>query len=511
MVQPPSKRLLTEANAASGFIAQPSPIAPDPAVTKRWLSSAFKHVTADPSPSSRYQLFGGQEPSIWYDNGKYQMLYTDGGGKVGYRFCSGDPLVAANWSSELVVVSHTATTAHSALFIEGTTLNLYYIDTSTKQVYLATSTLAAPTAWTDSPNSPLLNVLPGNGSATGNIFVVKNGATYYMFVESLSQDSLGADGTTNSWQMQIYTSTSPAGPFTQQLGGARLTSLRPNGVGSVSGAWITSENGEWVMYYHGGAWARYFPNDGYRATSTDLSSDSWTPLNQGGPFIKRAHAREVDQVADLSAVRGPDGQVYLFYAGNDNTPGFTSFQIMGTKLHPRLMEYVDGAWRGAERSTDARLPVNNPFTPRVIQNVPQIDPTGQATSGTWALSATPSGMYGNCRRTNTSAASGDSIAFDAILTPGTWKLTWLYGTGPDHGINTIDLAVGDNGSYFSHPGTVDAYAASPTPNNLVTKTFTVYGTEAMRARIRFLSNTKNAASSGYVISDQGWTLTRTDY
>lgn len=490
-----------------------APTVTEPAEGNYWLSSALEHVTVDPNPGSRNPLWGGQEPSVWWDLDQWNMIYTNGLGRLAYRYTAGDPTDPANWSAEDVILDLGRTTPHSYLYREAGTLYLYFADHADQGIYVITAPASDPGGTWTAPVKVIQPTVPTgiSGFHTGNMCVVKDGSTYYMFIEQLAQNNLVPDGTTNSWQMFVATGASPTGTFTDTVNTlGPLTTLRPNGMGSVSGPQVFRENGKWVMYYHGRAWARFFPDQGYRATTDDLAADAWVPLDSGRPFIRRAHAREYDQIADLHVAQHPDGHAYLFYAANKNfNPGW--FYIMCTPLLPALMRRNEsGEWSAASLRDNGELAVYNAYTPRVQQSVPYLDPQGAARGGTWALDTAPADMHGGVRRTNTSAAQNNWIAYDLMLAPGTYRLSLVHGKGPDHATINVALAVMSPSDFVKNLGNIEGYAAAPSVNNVSTLDFTVYGTEAAWARIRFMASAKQAASSGYIISDQGWTLTRTD-
>lgn len=505
---------LSETSLNGAYATVPSIAPPADANVKYWLSNALRNVTVDPSPASRFSLFAGQEPSAWWDNNKWNILYTNGNGYVAYRSCTSDPTVAANWSSETVVINLGRFTPHGYLYREGSTLYYYFADHADQGIYVATAPATNPGGtWTVVGEVIQPTVPSGIGGAhTGNMCVVKDGSTYYMFIEQLAQNVLGADGTTNSWQMFVATSSSPTGTFVDTVSTlGPLTTLRPNGMGSVSGPSVAYENGEWIMFYHGGAWARFFPDQGYRAVASNLAADAWTQLDQGRPFARRAASKDYDQVADISFARHPNGEAYLFYAANRNaTP--SSFNIVVTPLLPALMvRTASGAWMRAAPASNGELAVFNAFTPRVTQSVPYLDPQGTVRGGTWGLDTSPAGMWSNVRRRNSTAALNDYIGFDVLVAPGTYSFALTYGKGPDHAIISLEMSATAPSSFNkTFSTTIDGYAASASVNNQAAITLTVYGTEPIWARIRLKAGSKHASSSGYVISDQGWQLTRTD-
>lgn len=490
---------------AASSIASATP--PDLTVATAWLSNAIEHVRADSASGARTHVANGQEPAVVRRNGRFHMLYVRG--KVYYSSCPEnlDPRVAANWTAEVEAISRAGvSTAHGSLYIEGSTAYYYFVDTGDQNTYVATASTADLSVWTD-PHTVVLGPIGNLGNKiSGNSYVVKDGATYYMFAEG-SVNTTDAAGTIYPWLTYLATATSPLGPFT--IGSTPLQSLRPPPNGSVSGSWLTRENGKWVMIYHGQEWGRTgTPTDIYRATATDISADAWTITNDGRPIMTRSHPYEMDQVADPEVCPGPTGIPYLFYSAVNNVSG--NFHVMCTQLYPTLTRWTGSKWIPAEPIGGGELPYWNAFVPRVTQNSPHLDPTGQIRTGTWALSTSPAGMVNGCCRTNTSAANGDQIKFDLALSPGTYSLKVVHPKGPDMGIARVDLAYGSKYSVLVI-GTIDQYAAEVSANNVATLNFTVDGRTPARAQIWFTVAGKNAASSGYAVADQGWQVVRTDY
>lgn len=502
---------LSEASLENTFVASPLVT---PASESLWLSNAYRDVHVDPSPGSRFELFTGQEPAVWFEGGKWKMIFTGGLG-IAYTDCASDPTIAANWSPlvNLFVPPTGSTYFHGNVYQEGTSYWYYFVNKSDNGIYYSTCTsdpgLAAN--W----SAPVLLFIPAappsiGGKSTGNMCVVKDGSTYYLFVEVLTNDVLGPDGTANTWQTWVGTGTSPVSFNDPIATGIELKSLRPVNTAAASGPSIVRENDEWVMYYHSAPWGIKTPTDGFRAVNGNLATDTWKVLDGNRAFIRRAHANEVDQVADLSAARDDKGAGYLFYSANRNySPAH--FYIHVTKLNPTLMiADSDGNWTPAMPRSNGELSVINGYTPWVQNSVPHLDPSGQASQGTWALDTTLAGMVSGCRRVNTSAAINDYIDFDVVLAPGTYNLNWTHSTGPDHADVNIRLAFLSPTVFNKGYSTVSCYSAAATPNVRSVVPITVYGYEAARARIRLSASSKNASSTGYKIGDQGWSLVRTD-
>lgn len=502
---PPSAAIGTDVDGAPVLIVNPA----DETAPGTRLSSGFAHLRADPAPGARYPIKTGnaQEPSVWRGGGKFHLLYNLSGA-VYYTSCTdtADPRLAANWTAGVQAFTVGHGVAHASLYVEGATAYYYFTDGADQRIYVATASTADLTTWTVRSTAVAEPIGNLTTKVTGNSFVLKDGATYVMFAEGGNSET-DAVGAFFPWEMYVGTSSSPLGPFT--FGAAELETPKPGGAGSVSGAWVTREDGLWVMWFHGQAWGRSgTPTDIYRAVNSGtITADTWTITNGGRPVFSRAHPLEVDQVADAELATGPTGIPYLFYTGIDNTTG--SFNLMVTQLYPTRIQSTPYGWRNAEPLGGGEAPQWNAFVPRATQNAPHLDPTGQARVGTWGLVTTPAGMYGGVARTNTSAASGDYLDFDVMLTPGAYSFSLLHPKGPDQGIVTVDLAYGSR--FYNLPvGTIDQYAATESPNNRTALAFTIGGTAPAMGRIRLRTISKNASSTGFRIADQGWSLTRTD-
>lgn len=466
-----------------------------PSLGDMWFSSSLARLAADPSPSKRFPLgITGQEQSVWYANGRFNNTFTNGAGHIAYTYCTAsDPTVSANWAAPVEIMGGGAggfagTCARSYIYQESSTLYLFFLDLGTNNVRVATAALSNPLTWTLNGSTV---IGPQGTGVNGNICVVKDGSTYRMFLECLHQDNLPIEGTTNSWQIVMATASAVAGPYTVQIN--PVTSLRMTANASVSGAWLTKEGSTWVMYYHGASWARVFPNDIYRATTTDLSTDSWTLDNGGYPFMRRAHRYEVDQAVDPCICQGPNGLTYLFYTAADNRNSL--FKLMVTVLRPIWHQWDGTAWKQVQSGCDMTPPNTEQF--QLVQFPVVAGPRGstQNTVGTWALD-TAVAPY---RINNASAAQNDMIEYDVTLAPGNYQIDVWYQKGSNKAIIALDYEDGA-GSYFVTLPTIDAYAAGTSQYNKATRLLRVFGTETYRRRIRFKASTKNASSSAYEIA-----------
>jgi hypothetical protein len=206
--------------------------------------------------------------------------------------------------------------------------------------------MGAPTTWTYAGIVLPTSVLPSGSTQWGNACVAKDGGTYYMIIEYFDS--------ANHWQLTNATSATATGTFTM-AGPTPMTTTYPAAAyHSTSGAFLSKENGQWVLYYH----ANNVHNGlslGFRATAPSLGSDNWTVLGQSGeslpnPFIWPVSQFEVEQCADLCWVAGPSGERYAFWTGTDLR---TSTQrIMGARLLAQRKVWNGSIWEPDEPTLD---------------------------------------------------------------------------------------------------------------------------------------------------------------
>jgi hypothetical protein len=114
------------------------------------------------------------------------------------------------------------------------------------------------------------------------------------------------------------------------------------------GANIFLENGEVVMFYHGGNRNGDSISEGYVAASTD--NENWSIQCGGNPLIRRVHPVEVDQVADLCMVDCVGGGTFGMWTAADNqTPAFS---IMGGMSSPMWKQWDGLQWQQVMPTSD---------------------------------------------------------------------------------------------------------------------------------------------------------------
>jgi hypothetical protein len=490
--------------------------------TRVFPDTSIANCQMSPHAGDRYDLFDGQEASIWVANNQYNMMYTLGG-YLQYRSCpyNSDPTVPTNWSNPVSCIGNTfggesGNCAHSFVYVEGSVLYCYYTQLSTQNVRVAIASISTPTVWAG--NVTVFTGPYGGVSSNGNACVVKSNGVYYMMLESIFADTLTGEGFTNAWQVGVLSCVTPTGTFTNVV--KPLLTMKPGYHGSASCGQLFFENGQWVHVFHGTGWGRTaFPTDLFVATSPSLTTDTWTLRNGGYPVGTRKTKWEVDQVADPFIVTGPNNIQYLFYEGADNR--FPFFRMAVTALPPTWL-LADAGVNPKRAGLGYTQPPPAAFDyaagPWLITNEPWTSPQGHpgTATGTWAIDATLTGVPGGCRRYNSSNASTDTIQWEVQLSPGQWQFDLYYQKSPAGGIGRILMdssnnSVSVNLTVDGSPSTVDTYAASVINYNKASFTFNVYGFEPMRRRLVFWVNSKNASSSGFTLADHGWCFTRMDF
>jgi hypothetical protein len=293
------------------------------------------------SPTLGWEGTALQEPNVWYYNGAYHMYYTGGTSspRIGYATAT---TLNGPWTKNANPVlggtygGYTNGAYHSSIYIEGTTINIYFVDSSDNSLlHHATSTLAAPGTVTVSGTTW---ALPSGGTLWGNTSILKDGSSYIIAFECSTA--------ANSWQTGLGTMTSPTSAIS--VSQFPCTSLRPNAGNTTAtpgGPALFKEGTKYVMYYHAGT-SGSLPTYGYRATCSTSDITTWTIDNNSYPIIDRSHPYEVDQVADLFPIQDAvTGRWCCFWTAFDNAgtyagyimwaPGIArNMALVGTTLVP---------------------------------------------------------------------------------------------------------------------------------------------------------------------------------
>jgi len=310
-----------------------------------WLSTALRHARVADGPAERaicitpdqsYENNSAQEPSVWYLNGKWHMLYTAGpSGPIAYAYNSSpDPRKGA-WTKTGLVFSPGGGSLHAYAYIDGDVGYWYYPNSALSSLSVVTFDARDPTAAWGTP-SVLMASVPWNVTLFGNPAVTKIGDEYVLMLE--------VSVVNKSWQMSVYKSASPTGPFA--LVSNILPTLWPQSITgdnpTASGAFMTFENSEYVLMYHAGRnIGEALPTEIYRATSPDLVN--WVIDFSGYPMITRQLPQECDQVADFHAAKGPNGAWWAFWSANNNHPSINGYVICAP-MQASLMAHDGEAW-----------------------------------------------------------------------------------------------------------------------------------------------------------------------
>jgi hypothetical protein len=502
------------------FLITDSTVTTLPNGVKVIADTTVANCQMSPNAGDRFDLFDGQEASLWIANDLYNMLFTLGG-YIQYKSCSYllDPSIAANWSAAVSCIGNTfggeaGNCAHSFVYVENQILYCYYTQLSSQNIRVAIASINTPTVW--GSNATVYTGFYGGVNANGNACVVKDNGVYYMLLESIFADTLLGEGFTNAWQVGILSCASATGVFTNVI--KPLLTMKPGLHGSASCGQLFFENNQWVHIFHGTGWGRTaFPTDIFVATSPSLLTDSWTVKNNGFPIGTRKTRYEVDQIADPFIITGPGNIKHLFYESADNRNA--SFRMAVTTLLPVWMQTDGNNSKRAISGFTQAPPQTFDYAagPWLISNQPWTSPQGHpgSATGTWVIDATVAGVPGNCRRYNSSNLSTDTIQWEVMLSPGQWRCDIYYQKSPSGGIARL-LMDSSNGSVSINlttdgtPSTIDTYAAAISNYNNANFTFNIYGFEPMRRRFVIWVNSKNALSTGFTFADFGWSFTRMD-
>lgn len=314
-------RLLMSAAGAGNF----APPATVPPFDDSWSRSGSNPIiTADEG----WDQDAVVEPVVTYELGAWKMWYRGGWDTeaIGYA-TSSDGIAWTKYGSNPVYGSGgSGEAAHIAcpwIVKIGATYYLYGV----KAPFTVGNTVAIATssdgiAWT---TQAATITLPGGTNLWGNVVVWKEGATWQMLHE--------AAPTASSWRIYRYTSANGLS-WSIANGGAAYGSLQvaANGAyggpkfANIAGIVTPKFGGTYHLWYHAAPGAGNLPTNIYHATSTDLTTDSWTQTSPNPVLAHAGSGFEVDQVAGPSPVV-VGGTAYLFYDGDDNTGETASIAV----------------------------------------------------------------------------------------------------------------------------------------------------------------------------------------
>ena len=357
---------LSEESLSSTYVAGDDLAAADGSTG---YSPYWRDAWVSPSPLDRVPIITPtlgsegafvQEPQVWQYGGLLHMIYTGGlPERLHYASCpvTSDPLIPASWTKTGIVLGggvggEAGTAYHSGVYVEGSTLYVYYAAPG-GNLDVATASLDTPTALT---RVGTVLTMAASGGATitlANPHMVKLAASSYrLYFEG--------GGTLPLWQIGTATGTDPAGAFGAAAFPLAGLAVNP-GKSTSSNPFVVKElDGTWAMWFHG-AWGEYqrgtgSPTVGYVATSPD--GLAWTVAHDGLPTIRLAHPYEVDQVADLSLL-AVGAERYAFWAANTAYGGSDRLgRIMATRVRRPLSRRIGGTIHPQEgtRPTGPKLP-----------------------------------------------------------------------------------------------------------------------------------------------------------
>lgn len=343
-----------------------------PQATDLWVDSSLAGSRFPAHPGRTYIAIDGgagvavQEPNVFVNpvDGLVYMLCNYGGN--GRLFRSSGP--RGPWTSLGNVIGggvggEAAGVIHPSVYIEGSTLYVFYITASGATIVkVASATLAALSATPTTAFGGQATVyskaggtVPGLNSF-GNFSMVKlPSGTYRLYIEATGTSS-------DSWQTMTAECATINGTYVMSSG--VLTSMIPQWVfentpltpGPVSASNFTVaqysgmsqcgpiffENGQYVQIYHSGP-DLALPTDIYRATSPD--GLTWTIDLWGYAAYDRSDQRwELDQVADPYPVN-INGVWWCFWTAATNAGTNNGrWVIKGAPLSPTMRMYDGSGW-----------------------------------------------------------------------------------------------------------------------------------------------------------------------
>lgn len=325
-----------------------------------------------------------QEPSVWFFNGFYHMIYTAGwtNPTLGYAYATKPSGPWTHLAAAVIGNGAGGTTAgqyvaHTGTFIEGNTVYVTSSIGGTGSLIL----WSAPINFTPATGPTFTELgaiyaLPTGYSNWGNSQIIKGGAggTYALLAE------VQLNSGNHNWQMCLATTSgSLATPATFTTSTCPLTQL----ASIISTYWQTAQatyttGGPWTqdalglyttgsnlltLYFHGGPTGTQ-PTEIFRATSPVNDLVNWTSLDNGYPIYQRKLAQEVDQVGDAALVRGPGGEWSFFSTATDDLNA-TDY-IVETPALATLTVSSNGAAQVASKASAPIIANSTYFNPALI-------------------------------------------------------------------------------------------------------------------------------------------------
>lgn len=319
--------------AIADFVRKVGSVQPpaDPTSGSLWLSQSVRTLQVSDAAADRTTLLTGvaggfengfaQEPSVFWNPAadNWGMVYCGTSG-IGYATA---PNPAGPWTRRGKILGggtggFASVVSHARAFVVDDLLYLCFPDFGNNE-FRITNGAALPTG-TNAPvftgNSVIFAPDIGDLGITANLLgnskvLAVDESTFVLFWEAFE--------TGVGWQMGTATCDTVDGTYT--LGTFPLTTLRPIDAeeNAVGGPMPFYEDGEFVLYYHGGGG----PSTRiYRAFSAG-TGDTWTIDNGGMPWLDKRLPNEVAQVADINIVASPSGAFYAFWDAINNNTGMS--------------------------------------------------------------------------------------------------------------------------------------------------------------------------------------------
>lgn len=300
----------------------------------RWVRNGGNPVLTDPgstgaSAQEMSPFYVG--PGDWRAN--YRLGWSAGPGtspvcSVGYA-TSPDGIVWTRYGSNPVLGQGGSSVAYSVVqpntYLFGSTYWCFFNNANDQSKHVATSTDLIH--WT--PGTVTITY-PSGMSMWGNVFVWKEGATWYGLFECAAPSTY--------WRTHLYTSSDGL-TWTILNGGVQLSSLQIASGSAYGAPWMPNGgakiDGRYQLWYHaspvGATSNGNLPTDCYHASSTDRIN--WTQVTPN-PILTHLGGStfEKEQIADVKVIEAA-GASFMFYSGVDDTGGHASIglaQFAGT-------------------------------------------------------------------------------------------------------------------------------------------------------------------------------------
>lgn len=479
-----------------------------PGANTMWLSSSPRYIKAPTDAERRTPIIGSFSPTnttsavqeanpYWNPNTqRWEMLFNDAGSQ---QFSYADhPL--GPWASKVKVLGtgtggEAGFSQQCSVFVENGFLYAFYITGNTQVLQLARSPLPTPAAPT--PVFTKLGTVATSSLAaiTGSPWVMKVDSTYYMFWERGGSTSLFLSSATS---MDGLVAT----PFVETVAklflkgvvqvGAKVSGQRPQ---------VFYEDGVWTMICHMTP-LEFGACHGMRFTCNDTGGipTNWTVAIDDQWLVRQQHWTEVDQIADVRLIEGPDGDWWWFWTAADNVS--VQFCIIAAPAILPMLQYGSGEWTPVstlptaftERAWINPDRVNGNTTIRNLWDV-WVDTSGGAYTITLPRAASnarvrvhndPASGQGNQLKIAASSTSDIFLGNNPITAMSAVGSTVTVTTKRPHGLTTTDLVTITGAAPTSYNIANAAVASVPAANQF---TYTAGSSPAANTTLGFFART----------------------